>query len=148
LGLFAIGLCLISLSLMVGFSGSGKAESADTFKLELCNKYGKIIALSLINRSAPNSDKFVVHGWYGIKVNDCVTGDLPRGEVGVFAYADAGNNQVKTWGGDTQICVTIGKNFQRVLTQNYRCRREANELTVGFAILKVTDEPAVSIPLD
>jgi uncharacterized membrane protein len=147
-----LALCAICLSLVMGISGPGQAQlgggGGGTFQLEVCNKYGKLIALALVNRTAPNEDRFVIHGWYGIEPGKCAGGQLPLGNVGLFGFADAGNNQFKTWGGDVQLCVSLGKNFKRVLTPNYRCRRENNEIAVGFGVLQVTDKPEVSITLE
>jgi uncharacterized membrane protein len=145
-----IGIALIGLSLMLGMPGSSQAQKGGgaTFKLQVCNKYGKLIALALVNRTAPGENRLVVHGWYGIAANKCIEGDLPQGPLGLFAFADAGNNQLKAWGGDTQICVRVDKNFQRVITPNYRCRRENNETTVGFGVVENVDQPEVSLDLD
>ena len=137
---------VICLSLMLGISGQAQlgGGNQDTFNLKICNSYGKPILLSLVHRVAPQDQRFVVKGWFVLE-NGCAEGELPRGNFGTFAFAPAGDKIEQIWAGDIPICVVATKNFERVLTDNYRCRRENQEVIVRFQGWRVTDEPEIAI---
>lgn len=141
---WTFGLAALCLPLMLGVSGPGQAQlggGGSTFKLTVCNGYGKPIMLALVHRAAPNDQRFVVKGWFAIE-QGCAEGELPRGNFGTFAFSATGDRVEQVWGGDIPICVNLSKNFERIVTDNYRCRKEAQELVVPFQGWKTTEAEA------
>ena len=133
------------LALMLGISGPGQAqfgggEKKDLFKLQLCNKFTAAVRVSLIHRTAPGENRFVVRGWFGIEQDKCVEGDLPHGPFAIFVYSDSAQ---KAWGGNLRACVNPGANFETILAPNSRCKQ--GEVLVGFAPFDAPTEPEVGI---
>jgi hypothetical protein len=146
----ALSIAGLSLpALLVGMSGPGQAQGP-VFKLEVCSGWARPVLLSLVHRAAPNDQKFVVKGWFALeRQGQCAGGDLPRGNFATFAFSINNDKVDKIWGGQgdqaVPICVDVSKAFERVLTDNYQCKEENNEVLVPFQLRRVTNEPGVKI---
>jgi uncharacterized membrane protein len=138
-----VGLCL---SLMLAMAGQGNAQPGGdgTFVLKVCNSYDKPILLALVHRAAPNDERFVVKGWFALEPG-CAEADVPRGNFATFAFAPGADGVEQVWAGDIPICVNLYKNFERIVTESYHCRKEKQEVVVPFQSWRVTDGPGIAI---
>jgi|SRR5262245_44864303 len=147
LALSIAGLSL--LTLLVVISGPSQAQGP-TFKLEVCSGWARPVLLSLVHRTAPNEQKFVVKGWFALeRQGQCASGELPRGNFATFAFSINQDKVDRVWGGQgdqaVPVCVDVSKAFERVLTDNYQCKEENNEVLVPFQLRRVTNEPGLKI---
>jgi hypothetical protein len=147
--LSAVGLSVAGLSLMVGFSGPSSAQGP-TFTLQACSGWPRPVVLALVHRTAPNEQKFVVRGWFGLPPRQCGSLDIPRGNFATFAFSINSGKVDKVWGGQGDkaipVCVDVSKDeFQRIVTDNYQCKEENGEALVPFQLWRVTNEPGVKI---
>jgi Protein of unknown function (DUF1036) len=138
-----VGLCL-SLTLAMAKPGDAQLGDGGTFVLKVCNSYDKPIQLALVHRATPNDQRFVVKGWFGLEPG-CAEADVPRGNFGTFAFAPGADGVEQVWAGDIPICVNLSSNFERIVTENYHCRKEMQEVVVPFQPWRVTDEPSLAI---
>ena len=146
----ALSIAGLSLpALLVGMSGPGQAQGP-TFKLEVCSGWPRPVALSLVHRTAPNEQRYVVKGWFGLQQGRCGSVDLPRGNFATFAFSINNGKADKIWAGQGEqavtICVDLSKDtFERVVTDNYQCKEENKEIEVPFQIWRVTNQPGVKV---
>ena len=105
--------------------------------------------LSLVHRTAPNEQNFVVKGWFALEQGKCAGGELPRGNFATFAFSLNNDKIDKIWRGEgnnaVAVCVDVSKPFERVVTDNYECKEENNEVLVPFQIWRVTNQPGIKV---
>jgi uncharacterized membrane protein len=144
---FALSAACVSFAL--GFAGSANAQlggqqsQSATFGLKVCNNANENIVISLAHRVSPTDARFVVHGWFGLAPG-CEQVTLPRGWVYYFALPTTSEGY---WGGDTNICISIKGNYERIIDQNYVCK-EGEEVLAPFQGVQVTNQQTYTININ
>ncbi len=120
------GLCL----------GSAGAQ-AQTFHFQVCNHSKVQASVATAGHVSATDDRYEVQGWWSVGPGSCEwIGYFPQGWF--YYYAEQTNTQQIVWvGKDTQLCVQYPGPFERINTDNYKCK--PNEVLKGFTVFSISN---------